>query len=210
MLPTSVSDTTNTLKASYMAATITDESLIQMAMSGRQSAFSMLVKRYENYVFTLALRFVKNREDAHEVAQDSFLRAFRYLPDFRGEAKFSTWLYRIVFTTALNHLRKKNPDIRSLDDDSKSLQIPDQGTPDSALTLEQNDRNKSLHQAIAHLSADDAGIITLFYLYEQSLDEICDIMGLTMTNAKTKLCRARQRLKSVLDDKFAAEIKEWR
>jgi RNA polymerase sigma-70 factor (ECF subfamily) len=193
-----------------MAAMITDDALIQMALSGRQSAFSMLVKRYETYVFTLALRFVKNREDAHEVAQDSFLRAFRYLPDFRGEAKFSTWLYRIVFTTALNHLRKKNPDIRSLDDETKPLNLKDASVPDASFNLEQNDRVRTLHQAITFLSADDGGIITLFYLYEQSLEEICEIMGLTLTNAKTKLCRARQRLKSVLDDKFAAEIKEWR
>lgn len=66
-----------------MAATLTDETLIQQAVAGRQSAFAMLVKRYEKYVFTLALRFVKNREDAHEIAQDSFLRMFRYLADFR-------------------------------------------------------------------------------------------------------------------------------
>ncbi|MBP6827885.1 MAG: helix-turn-helix domain-containing protein, partial [Saprospiraceae bacterium] len=66
-----------------MSATLSDETLIQQAQAGRQSAFAMLVKRYEQYVFTLALRFVKNREDAHEVAQDCFLRAFRYLPDFR-------------------------------------------------------------------------------------------------------------------------------
>lgn len=189
-----------------MAIEISDETLIQQAISGRQSAFAMLVKRYEQYAFTLALRFVKNREDAHEVAQDSFLRAFRYLPDFRGDAKFSTWLYKIVFSTSLNHLRKKNPDIRSLDDDERPVKLKDEGTPDAAHALEKTERHATIQQAIALLSPDDAGIITLFYLYEQSLEEITQIMDLTMTNAKTKLSRARQRLKTIVEDRFATEL----
>lgn len=192
-----------------MAAALSDDILIQQALSGRQSAIAMLVKRYEQYVFTLALRFVKNREDAHEVAQDSFLRAFRYLPDFRGEAKFTTWLYKIIYSTALNHLRKRNPDIRSLDDEENPVRLKDAGTPDVSYAMEQGDRNSALRHAISLLSPDDSGIITLFYLYEQSLEEICTIMDLTMTNAKTKLCRARQRLKIILDEKFAGEVKEW-
>ena len=189
-----------------MSATLSDETLIQQAQAGRQSAFAMLVKRYEQYVFTLALRFVKNREDAHEVAQDCFLRAFRYLPDFRGEAKFTTWLYRIVYSTSMNFLRKQTPDIQSLDDEARPIRLKDEGTADVSAHLERNDRNAALQQAISLLSSDDSGIITLFYLYEQSLEEICEVMGLTMTNAKTKLCRARQRLKSVLEDKFADQI----
>lgn len=181
-----------------MSAAISDETLIQQALSGRQSAFAMLVNRYERYAFTLALRMVKNREDAHEVAQDSFLRVFRYLPDFRGEAKFSTWLYRIVYSTSLNFLRKQNPDIQSLDDETRPIKLSDEGTPDASFAMEQNDRNAALQQAIGQLSSDDAAIITLFYLYEHTLDEICQITNLTMTNAKTKLCRARQRLKTII------------
>jgi RNA polymerase sigma factor (sigma-70 family) len=191
-----------------MAATLSDETLIQQALQGRQTAYAMLVKRYEQYVFTLALRFVKKREEAHEVAQDSFLRAFRYLADFRGDCKFSTWLYKIVFSTSLNHLRKNQPDIVSLDDDQRPVRLKDEGVPDVSFAMERGDRNAALQKAIALLSPDDAAIITLFYLYEQSLDEICQVMGLTMTNAKTKLCRARQRLKVILEDKFATELKE--
>ncbi|GAB4495226.1 MAG: RNA polymerase sigma factor [Saprospiraceae bacterium] len=166
----------------------------------------MLVKRYEQYAFTLALRFVKNREDAHEVAQDSFLRAFRYLPDFRGDAKFTTWLYKIVYTTSLNFLKKQNPEIQSLDDENRPLRLKDEGVPDASANIERHEKNVSLQKAISLLSPDDAGIITLFYMYEHSLEEICDIMSLTMTNAKTKLCRARQRLKVILEEKFASEI----
>lgn len=192
-----------------MAATLTDETLIQQALAGRQSAFAMLVKRYEKYVFTLAVRFVKNREDAHEVAQDCFLRMFRYLADFRGECKFTTWLYKIVYSTSLNHLRKQNPDIRSLDDDEHPVKLKDEGIPDVSRAMERDDRNAALQRAIQMLSPDDSNIITLFYLYEQSLDEICQVMDLTMTNAKTKLHRARQRLKTILDEKFSVEVRTF-
>lgn len=189
-----------------MSAAITDETLIQQALTGRQSAFAALVNRYERYVFTLALRIVKNREDAHEVAQDSFLRAFRYLSDFRGDAKFSTWLYKIVYSTALNFLRKQNPDIQSLDDEKRPIQLFDAAVPDASHAMEQQDRNLAIQQAVNQLSSDDAAIITLFYLYEHSLDEICQITNLSLTNAKTKLCRARQRLKLIVENKpeFAA------
>jgi RNA polymerase sigma-70 factor (ECF subfamily) len=189
-----------------MAATLSDEILIEQARNGRQTAFAMLVKRYEQYAFTLALRFVKNREDAHEVAQDAFLRAFRYLPDFRGDAKFTTWLYKIVYSTSLNFLRKQNPDIQSIDDDDRPVKLPDEGTPDPSQAMEREDRNAALQRAIQMLSPDDAGIITLFYLYEHSLEEICQIMDMTMTNAKTKLCRARQRLKAIVEGRFSTEI----
>lgn len=189
-----------------MAATLSDDILIEQARSGRQTAFAMLVKRYEKYAFTLALRFVKNKEDAHEVAQDAFLRAFRYLPDFRGDAKFSTWLYKIVYSTALNFLRKQNPDIQSLDDENRPVVLPDPGVQDASMAMERSDRNAALQRAIQLLSHDDAGIITLFYMYEHSLEEICEVMGMTMTNAKTKLCRARQRLKVIVEGQFATEI----
>lgn len=188
-------------KAIRMSATLSDEVLISQALAGRQTAYSMLVRRYEQLAFTLALRMVKNREEAHEVAQDSFLRAFRYLPDFRGESKFSTWLYRIVYSTALNHLRKQRPEILSTDDESRPLKLPDISVPDASRQLELEERRMTIQQAVALLSPDDAGIITLFYLYEHSLEEICGIMDLTMTNAKTKLCRARQRLKVILEQK---------
>jgi RNA polymerase sigma factor (sigma-70 family) len=179
---------------------LTDEQIIAQAIAGRQSAYGMLVRKYERYVYTLALRFVKNREDADEIAQDSFLKAFRYLSDFRGECKFSTWLYKIVFSVAMNHLKKFQPDLISLDDDQKPLQIKDLGTEDASFSLELIEKKEAIHQAIAKLSPDDAGVITLFYLYEQSIEEICLVMNLTTTNAKTKLSRARQRLKQLMSE----------
>jgi RNA polymerase sigma factor (sigma-70 family) len=183
-----------------MAAGISDEQLIQQAIGGSAPAFSTLVKRYERYVLTLAMRFVRNRESAHEVSQDSFLKAFRYLADFRGECKFSTWLYKIVYSVALNHLRRKNPEWVSLDDAERPVVAAETSAEaDVSVQLDIQDRNAVLYQAIGRLSPDDAAVITLFYLHEQSLDEICIITGFTMSNAKTKLCRARQRLRHLME-----------
>jgi RNA polymerase sigma-70 factor (ECF subfamily) len=103
-------------------------------------------------------------------------------------------------------LRKQNPDIQSIDDDDRPVKLPDEGTPDPSQAMEREDRNAALQRAIQMLSPDDAGIITLFYLYEHSLEEICQIMDMTMTNAKTKLCRARQRLKGIVEGRFSTEI----
>lgn len=190
-----------------MAAHIEDETLIRQALAGSRPAFSTLVKKYERYVLTLAVRFVGRQDEAEEIAQDSFLKAFRYLADFRGECKFSTWLYRIVYSTALNHLRKHRPDIQSIDDEKYPVHLPEAGTTDAIEHLDANDRKESIREAIAQLSPDDASVITLFYLHEQTIEEICHITGMTLSNAKTKLCRARQRLKNIIENQFADELR---
>ena len=95
-----------------MSTGLNDNELISKVLSGDQQAYAGLVSRYQNYVFTLALRVVKSREDAEEVAQDSFIKAYKYLADFKGASKFSTWLYTIVNNTAISFLRKKKVEDR--------------------------------------------------------------------------------------------------
>ncbi len=176
-----------------------DDILIREALQGNQNAYTLIVKKYESLVFTLALRLVKNSDDAHEVAQDSFLKAFRFLADFRKESKFSTWLYKITYSTGLNYLRKKRPEILSLESDETHFSLPSQDENAIGL-LEKKEQRLLIESAMQQLSPDDALILTLFYLMEQHLDEICETMELTNTNAKTKLSRARQRLKAVLEN----------
>src|SRR5437762_13526358 len=100
-----------------MSTGLNDNEIISKVLSGDQQAYAGLVKRYQNYVFTLSLRFTKNREDAEEVAQDIFVKAYRSLSDFRGESKFTTWLYTIVNTTCITFLRKKKLQTYSLDNE---------------------------------------------------------------------------------------------
>jgi RNA polymerase sigma-70 factor (ECF subfamily) len=183
--------------------TIADDIIIQQALRGEQQGYALLVKKYEPMVFTLVLRVVKNRAEAHEVAQDAFLKVFKNLPNFRGESKFSTWLYRIAYTTALNHLRTKKPEMLSLQDEQNSVQLSGLASEDSAFQLEMSEQRKQIQDAIAELSPDYATIITLFYLFEQKISEICITMDINESNAKTKLSRARVRLREIMEKNYA-------
>src|SRR4051794_30609949 len=95
----------------------TDNEIIARVLGGEHQLYAELVKRYQNFVFTITLKYTPNREDAEEIAQDVFVKAYKALRDFRGESKFSTWLYSIVNSTSITFLRKKKIDIRSLDNE---------------------------------------------------------------------------------------------
>ncbi len=185
-----------------------DNELISKVLGGDQQAYAVLVDRYKSYVFTLALRFTKNREDAEEVSQDIFIKAYRALADFRGASKFSTWLYTIVNTTCITFLRKKRLEVHSLDNE-KVFEVAD--SQDSGLRanlVEQKSRVNMVNRAIALLSSDDAEIITLFYKGEQSLDEIAKVLGIETNAVKVRLHRARTRLKEKMQKHFAAEVND--
>ena len=100
-----------------MSTTPSDNEIIGNVLAGDQQAYALLVSRYQNYVFTLALRFTRNREDAEEVSQDIFIKAYKALADFKGASKFSTWLYTIVNTSCITFLRKKKLQTHSLDNE---------------------------------------------------------------------------------------------
>lgn len=185
-----------------------DNEIISKVLSGDQQAYAILVDRYQSYVFTLSLRFTKNREDAEEVAQDIFVKAYRALADFKGNSKFSTWLYTIVNNTCITFLRKKRLQTHSLDNEGVFEVADSQDSGLRANLIEQKSRVAMVNSAIRLLSTDDAEIITLFYKSEQSLEEISQILGLETNAAKVRLHRARTRLKDKMQKHFAEEIKD--
>ncbi len=191
-----------------MSAGPSDSEIISLVLKGDHNAYALLVERYKSYVFTLTFRFTKNREDAEEVSQDIFVKAYRSLADFKGTAKFSTWLYTIVNTTCITFLRKKRLDVKSLDDERTFEVADNQDSGFRANQVEQKSRLNMVNQAIALLSPDDAGIITLFYKNEQSLEEIGQILGVEVNTAKVRLHRARTRLKEKMERYFSEEIKD--
>lgn len=184
-----------------------DKALIKLVLQGQQQAFATIVMRYQQYVFTLAMRYVDNREQAEELAQDIFVKAYRYLADFKGECKFSTWLYTIVNTTCLSYLRKKKEQSISLDHDNM-LAVADNSTNNEKASdrLEHKTQKELLNKAIKQLPEADARVITLFYQAEQSVEEIGIIMGLDANTAKVRLFRARQKLKEILERKYSKEL----
>jgi RNA polymerase sigma factor (sigma-70 family) len=189
-----------------MSTGLGDNEIISRVLKGEQNAYAELVNRYQAYVFTLTLRMIKTREDSEEVAQDVFVKAYRSLADFRGESKFSTWLYTITNTTCITFLRKKKLDVHSLDNE-KVFEVAD--SKDSGLRanlVEQKSRVNMVNEAIAMLSPDDAEIITLFYKAEQNLEEISKILRLETNTVKVRLHRARTRLKEKMERNFSEEV----
>jgi RNA polymerase sigma-70 factor (ECF subfamily) len=185
-----------------------EDQIISRILKGDQSAFAQLVERYQNYVFTLVLRFTENREDAEEIAQDVFVKAYRSLADFRGDSKFSTWLFTITRTTCLSFLRKKKPDTLSLDNERTGIQVENRESGFNANMVEQKSKHAMLNQAISMLSPDDAQVLNLFYKGDQTLEEIGKIMRLDPNTVKVKLHRARQRLKDKMEKHFSHEVRE--
>ncbi len=190
-----------------MPTGLNDNEIISKVLSGDHQAYAGLVNRYQNYVFTLTLRIVKNREDAEEVAQDVFIKAYKYLADFRGASKFTTWLYTIVNNTCISFLRKKKLDIHSLDNEKVFEMADNQDSGMRANLVEQKSKLAMVNDAIGLLNPDDAKIITLFYKAEQSLEETAQVLGIEVNAAKVRLFRARTRLKEKMETYYAEEVR---
>jgi len=172
-----------------------DKKIIGQVIKGDVSAYALLVNKYQSMAFTLALSITKNREDAEEVAQDAFVKAYNNLNTFKGKSKFSTWLYQIIYRTALSKIRINKPihnSISEKEDKNPNLAY------DSSEPMERSDRKTILKKAINYLSEDEGFLIILYYYQEQTIEEIAETTQLTVSNVKVKLFRARKNLHDVL------------
>lgn len=175
------------------------DDLVRAAAQGDEEAFAQLVRQYEDKVYHLALRMCQNPEDAWDVAQEAFLAAWRGLPNFRGEAGFSTWLYRLVNNAAIDHLRKakKQQLAVSLDDEELGLD-----TPDTAPSPHQAAEGKELQQAVADglrlLSDDHRHVLVLREVQQMSYEEIAQVLSMDIGTVKSRLSRARNSLRKIL------------
>jgi RNA polymerase sigma-70 factor (ECF subfamily) len=188
---------------------ISDAQLIKQVLKGRQSAYETLVDRYRDYVFSVVLRIVKTREEAEETTMDVFLKAYESLGSFEQKSRFSTWLYTIAYRTAIDRVRKKKPYTRSLDEDEKPFQLAEASdrTPDQK--LQQKDLGDTIELALDRLKPEDAALIRLFYLQENSVKEVAEITELSVSNVKVKLYRLRSELKEIIQHLYSNEITDW-
>lgn len=181
-----------------------DNIYITKVLEGDRNAFAYLVDKYKTMVYSLALRLVKDREEAEEISQDAFIKAYQSLASFKGKAKFSSWLYRIVYNTAISKLRQQPAGRVSLDesDIADTLYIESKQNYD---TLSAGERKKYLEKALDSLDMDEKMLVILYYYEERDLDEIATIAGLTKTNTKVKLFRARKKMLVVLQSYLKEE-----
>ena len=182
--------------------------VIQQVLQGKKQAYAVLVDRYQHYVFTLVMRYVPQREEAEEVAQDVFVKAYRYLADFRGQCKFSTWLYTIVNTTCISYLRSRK-DLMVLAEQDRLSAIAEQAGLNAKASdySERKSEKKMMSEAIMGLPETDARIVILFYQHEQTLEEIGMVLGFTSNHVKVLLYRARLKLKEILQKDYPEEVR---
>ncbi|WP_317045627.1 MULTISPECIES: RNA polymerase sigma factor [Arenibacter] len=200
--------TQNNIGSSYVQmSTNDDQQIIDRILSGDSNSFALLVDRYKDLVFLLALRMLKNREEAEEVAQDTFVKIFQSINKFRGDSKFSTWIYRIGYNTCLDRLRKNRKEQPLMQIDEFTVhQIKNL---DTALdNMEVQEQKKVIHECLEVLPSEDSFLLTLFYFDERSVSEISKIVGLTEANVKVKLFRGRKKLATILKKNLEPEIIE--
>ena len=162
--------------------------LIDRIIAGEETLYATLVNKYKNYAYTIALKVIENRGDAEEIAQDAFIKAFHYLKKFNREAKFSTWLYRIVFNTAISYKRKNRNQFQSIE--NSILEYHERSDEE----IEKEEKKIFVAKAIEKLVDADRVAVQLYYLKEFSLEEIASTLGQNINTVKVRVHRARQRL----------------
>lgn len=187
---------------------ISEESLIDRAIKGEEAALRSLLEKHKAFAFTIALRIVKNREDAEEVVQDGFIKAFKALRSFKRSGKFSTWLYKIIYHTALTSIRGKKIFMDSLEDSFDENLSGIKQTQDGFVSLKNEDQKTYLHMAIARLNQNENLLITLYYTCELSISEVAEVTGLNPSTIKVKVHRARHKLYKILSALLKHEIND--
>jgi RNA polymerase sigma-70 factor (ECF subfamily) len=174
-----------------------DKYLIEQILKGDTNSFSVIVDRHKDKSFNLAVKICGNREDAEEIVQDAFLKAYRSLGNFRKESNFTTWLYRIVYNTAISQHRNK--DERTIPLEDAMYEISARPDDDNNKNKHDNDRKKLLiNFALGKLNETDRGLITLMYYDDLTIDEMAEITRLSASNIKVRLHRSRQKLLETL------------
>jgi len=174
--------------------------LIKRAQNGDHEAFALLVTEHQRYVYNLALRVLKNEEEALDLAQETFVRAWTAFPNFRGQSQFRTWLYRIVANLCYNRLPNLRRSLNDLGDDVIS-EIPetDIAFDNPAHGSESRELRSYLHKAIEELDENYRLLISLRYQSELSYEEIANTLNLPLGTVKTGLFRAKEKLRLALE-----------
>ncbi len=174
---------------------VSDLELVALAKKGDADAFSVLVQRHQNMVYNLSYRFMRDAALAEDMAQESFLKAFRLLNGFRGDCNFSTWMYRVTVSVCLTEInrRKKRHEVE--------LQ-PVDGRQEADSKVESSDVFELIRGCVKLLPSRYASIITLYYLKEIPYEEIAQVMEIPMGTLKTWMYRARNQLRSIVEKEF--------
>ena len=175
---------------------LSDQEVIESVKKGNHSDYAILIDRYKNKAFSMLRRILKNKMEAEEVLQDCFLRAFKGLNTFKGEAKFSTWFYKIVYNTAITRVSAQK---RKIESEMTSLhELFNLESENDYNISEQEDLSLFINEMINKLPPNYASVISMFYLEGMSCEEISKVLETTENNVKVMLHRSRSALKDIM------------
>lgn len=186
----------------------TDEELVEKSISGDLDSFNQLVQRWERPIYALAYRTIGREEDARDVVQEAFLRAFRALPGFKGQAKFSSWLYRITLNLCRDWMRRerRTPELQAPEGVDVIELAAEQGPVESVEDLvSRRDMGRRVARAMAALSEEQRTAIVLKEYQGLTFQEISDLLGVPLSTVKTRLYQGLQVLRRELEREAAAK-----
>jgi len=181
-----------------------DDINIQRILDGDSEAYRFLILKYRDMAYSIAMSVIKNEFDAEEILQVSFAKAFNNLDSFKRNSKFSTWLYRIVINESFKSLKKQKAEIIDFKETPPDFSID---ILNPILKLEEEDQKFYLNKALKQMPAKECLILRLFYLEENSIEEVREITGWSVSDIKVTLFRARIRLKQILTEVFKLDKK---
>ena len=187
---------------------MTNADLINQALEGDQHAYAEIVDRFRGKIFGLVYRMVKNREEAQDLTQETFIKAFNSLATFNSEYAFSTWLYKIAANTCIDHFRKKRLKTFPLDnpitvkDSQIQREFPDRHEIEPDNKLLSKERKNIIDQAIDRLPQKYKQVIYLRHKVEKSYEEIAEELDLPLGTVKVRIFRAREMLKKILKEEL--------
>ena len=184
-----------------------DSYYIDKVLDNDVNAYASLVNKHKNMVFTIALKIVRNREDAEEIAQDVFVKAYQSLATFKKESKFSTWLYRIVYNASISKTRKKQFETTDLNYNIVENYSEDD-INENLNRLDNNEQKKIINTVLKKLNPEDYMLVTSYYFEEKSTDEISEIVNISQSNVTVKLFRIRKKLYGEIQRLIKSQHKE--
>lgn len=173
---------------------------IERILDGETELFATFLDRYSRPLYSLIVQIVGCAEDAEELVQDVFLKAFRSLHSYKGECQFSTWLYRIAYNVAISAIRKRRQEFLYIEENTIN-NVPDEKADAVLGDTDDEERIAQLTRAIDLLTVEEKALITLFYYEEKSMDEVGEILNLTLANVKVRLHRTRKKLYVLMNGK---------
>ena len=189
----------NITKLNHFGEEVSNSELVKKSQLGDKSAFEELVKRHQDLVFSLSFKLTGNRELANDVAQESFIRAWKAIEKFRGDSTFGTWIYRITVNTAWT-LRKKAKKHYSLNIEDTQEPVVIDEKKDPELVAINSDLSVVLRKALNQIPLEQRIIVELKNIEGRSHKEIADYLDISVTAAKVRLHRAHQKLRNILEE----------